>query len=306
MITSAQWPKLKYRCPNNFTSGKEIPSLLGFDSEALTSGRPFLFCMSDGKTYEECDTVNYIENIFYEYKGKHVAVYNLKYDSGAFLYHLPDANKKELWEKTETIFNSIRITYIPHKNLRLRFKNDILNFWDISQFFAMSLDAAAKRYLQKSKNDIETKHFTHKYIKKHRRKIINYCIQDAKLCADLGNYLLSKLKDFGIRSTSLYSSASLSFRYFSDRGKIVNCWNFYKYRPNFLKYAMDAYEGGKFEITSRGAFMGYEYDLCSAYPAEIRNLIDISLGEVFESRKYEKDAVYGFLRVKVYNHNGVF
>jgi hypothetical protein len=306
MITSAQWPRLKYRYPNNTSKGIDIPYLIGFDSEALTTGTPFLFCMSDGETFEHCDTVNHLENIFYKYKGNHIAVYNLKYDSGAFLYHLPDVNKRELWERTETVYNSIRISYIPHKNLRLRFKKDTLNFWDVSQYFAMSLDAAAKRYLNSAKKDMETKSFTPRYVAAHRKKIISYCIKDAVLCADLGNYLLKKLKEFGIRSTSLYSSASLSFRYFADRGKIVNVWNFYKYRPRFLQYAMDAYEGGKFEITSRGAFMGYEYDLVSAYPAEIRNLVDISIGEIFESKKYEKDAVYGFLRVKVFNPGGAY
>jgi len=304
MITSDSWGLLKYRYPGIGSKGKEIRGLLGFDSEAYTTGRPFLFCMNDGRVFSKADSVDYIAPLFEHYKNRHVAVYNLKYDSGAILYHLPNENKLELWKKNETKYKGIAISYIPHKNLRLRFKMERLNFWDVSQFFAMSLDRAASIYLGKKKIEVETKDFTPLYVKRHWKKIERYCMKDAVLCADLGNYFLKKLKQFGIRATSLYSSASLSFRYFSDRGKIVTAWRFYKFYPLLLKYAMDAYEGGKFEVTSRGSFIGYEYDLVSAYPAEIRNLVDISLADVKEGREYEKKAVYGFLRVKICNLEG--
>lgn len=306
MITSLQWGSLRYRYPVIKSKGKAISSVLGFDSEALSNGRPFLFCMSDKRVFENCGERDYLSTLFSLYKKKHVAVYNLKYDSGALLYHLPNEKKIELWKNTETKYLGLTISYIPHKNLRIKKGMETLNFWDICQFYAMSLDAAAERYLNRHKLEMTTKKFTPCYVRAHREKIIKYCLRDAVLCADLGNYLLKKLKQFGIRSTSLYSSASLSFRYFSDRGKIVNVWRYWKYYPKLLKFSMDAYEGGKFEITSRGSFQGYEYDLVSAYPSEIRNLVDISLAEIKEGKRYEPKALYGFLRVKVCNKKGMY
>jgi hypothetical protein len=303
MISSSDFHRIKYRYPNLDSKGIEIEYLYGFDTEAFTSGKPFLYTFSDGKIYHEKDieAATLIMDIFDNFKGCDCAVYNLKYDSGALLYNLPKDNKIELWKTTFTRFLSLKIEYIPHKALIISKGKQRLRFWDIAQFFHQSLDSAAKKYLGESKIDMETKIFTREYVEKNIKEIRKYCLQDSILTSKLGNFFLKKLEEFGMRCTSLYSGASLSFRYFADNAKIVTSWRFWKYYPEVLKYALDSYEGGKFEITARGSFQGYEYDLCSAYPSEIRNLIDISLCHVVKSSKYQNDSIYGFIRCHIKN-----
>ena len=201
-------------------------------------------------------------------------------------------------------WEDITIEYIPHKCLTFKSGKNRIKIWDIAQYYCTSLDTASKKYLGKCKVDIETKRFTSEIIKKRFDEIKKYCIQDAVLCAELSMYLLKKLNEFGIKCTGLYSSAYLSGQYFSDKGKVVSSWQFWQLEPELLQYALDSYEGGKFEITSRGKFYGYEYDIVSAYPYEISNLIDISLCSVKKSREYQRKADYGFLRCHIDNSQG--
>lgn len=67
-----------------------------------------------------------------------------------------------------------------------------------------------------------------------------------------------------------------------------------------MRDAIDSYEGGKFEITKRGYFeSGFVYDIVSAYPWELYNLLDISFAEILYSKEYQKKATYGFIRCKI-------
>jgi len=319
MITSEFFDKIDYHYMGLNSPGTEITLLTGFDTEADDTGRPFLFCFGTGEYFSFCDIITKIWNS--QFINKHYCVWNLKYDSGAILYHLPEGSvqtdpdgnvisyepgKIELWTKNFTHYTfisdyaeiTVRLDYIPHKYLKISKGRDYIIFWDICQFYQSSLDNAAEKYLGENKIKIETKTFTDRYIKKNIKKIIAYCLRDSLLTSRLGMYFLGKLSEFGIRATALYSPASLSFRYFQDQGEIIDVKRYWKYHPDLLKFAMDAYEGGKFEITSRGSFSGFEYDIVSAYPYEIANLADIDLARVVVSKKFQKNAHYGFIRCK--------
>jgi hypothetical protein len=345
MITSELFHRLKYHQIKSNFPGTDITSLIGFDSEADTKGRPFLFGFGDKRycTNQGSHLLQFLED---HYIGTEFAVWNLKYDSGAIIYNMPRGSKYptetkivvnrkkyykdnkgelhpfdfsaygwspgkiELWEKgktTWTYLNSknqvttIKVQYIPHKLLKLTWgKDQTVKFWDVCQFFESSLDQAALFYLKEGKGHLTTKHFTKKFISENFNKIKRYCIRDAWLTQRLGNYFLSKLSTFGIRATSLYSSAALSFRYFQDHGRIIGIDQFWKHEPEVVKMGIDAYEGGKFEITSRGSFpKAYEYDIVSAYPYELSNLADISFAKVKINNRYEPSAYYGFIRCMI-------
>jgi hypothetical protein len=312
MIDSRDFYRLIYRYPNLKGKGVLITEVLGFDTEAYSNGRPFLYAFSNGIIYD-CRECNFdIKKIFDDFsfpeKGKtiHFSVYNLKYDSGAVLYFLPDEVKAELWYYGDVQYEGVKIEYIPHKNLKLRYNKCTVNFWDVSQYYSMTLDRAAKKYLGKQKIEVGTKKFTVENVNNNWKNIVEYCIVDSELCGELTVFLIGKLSEFGIRTTALYSSASLSFRYFADYSpKIVTCWRPWKYYQEAVKYAIDSYQGGKFEVTARGSFYGYEYDIVSAYPYEIRKLIDITFARYEKSNKYIEKADYGFIRCKVKNVNGV-
>jgi hypothetical protein len=303
MIDSREWESIIYKGLNRDHDSPDIDSFIGLDSEAYESGEPFLFCFSDRKHF---DLSEIIPALLSRYNQRHITVYNLKYDSGAIIYSLPDDKKYELWEKTETEHEGIKYTYIPHKHLKLTQGKKIwVKIWDIAQFYKMSLDAASKKYLNRSKGEIETKSFSPGYVKKHLPEIIKYCVLDAVLCAELSNFFLAKIKEFGIRATALYSCATLSFTYFRDRTNIIDVWRFWQNYPAMLQTALDAYQGGKFEVTARGKAYCYEYDIASAYPYEIANLVDISCCRVERDLNYRGDAVYGFMRVRINNSRGL-
>jgi hypothetical protein len=183
----------------------------------------------------------------------------------------------------------------------LKRKKITVSFWDISQFYKQSLDRAAKFYLNEGKQPMPTKSFSRSYVKKNWMLIAKYCLRDADLTARLGRFLVDKLEEFGVIAPSLYSCASISYKYFSDNTKIVTAYDLWQNDRKALAMAVDSYEGGKFEITARGSFDAHEYDLTSAYPYEISNLIDISNATIEYSNKYIPSPPYGFLRVIINN-----
>jgi hypothetical protein len=315
MIDSRLWELISYKKPR-FWDSRPLTELMGCDSEAYKTGAPFLFCFSAGQDKPQddfyCKPKDFIREIIARYLGKNFGVYNLKYDSGAMIYLIPKKRKIELWEtgKTNIDFSFvshsyIHIEYIPHKFLMFSVGEEKgaprVCFWDISQFYKSSLDTAAKTYLGRAKDDIETKKFSRQFVKDNFKRIVKYCFKDAALTADLGNYLLKKLAEFGIEPSALYSSAFLAYEYFAKRVNIITAWRFYCSYEEMLKCALDSYEGGKFEVTARGNFKGYIYDIVSAYPYETQNLRDVSLCRIEKSDKYLKGATYGFMRVKISN-----
>jgi len=294
---------IRYRKPRLFSDDKPIEKFIGVDTEAFTDGKPFIICTSLKKSY--CPSE--LPDFFFDpiYKGASFVVYNMKYDSGALIYTLTDEQKRTLWEYNKCQSGIYTYEYIPHKFLSIkRGKKEKVEFWDIAQFYDMSLDKAAKKYLGEGKLDVGTKSFTSQYLENNRKKIIDYCIRDAELTARLAHYFKDKLETFGVECSRPYSEASLSFAYFKARCKIQTVWRFWTDYNDLIKMACESYQGGKFEITSRGSVEAYEYDIVSAYPFEMAGLFDIRLSKVTRDKKYNPDAVYSFLRCWIKNSEG--
>lgn len=303
MITSLDFPRARYPKPKLTDDRPAMVNILGIDSEAYTDGSPFMFCLSNGDTLLPQD----LPDAFFEpaLVDTNFMVYNLKYDSGAILYSLPRRALYELWKEGKTRYEAYRYQYIPGKLLRIFRGRSRVSFWDISQFYKSSLDKAAKTYLGRGKMEMRTKNFTRAYVDQHFNLIRRYCIEDAKLTHELGVYLINKLDEFGIVASTLYSCASIAFKYFCTHSRVVTAYYNWLHHQDFLAYACDSYAGGKFEVTARGSFHGYEYDIVSAYPYEISNLIDISHARIFYSKVYQPKAVYGFIRACIDNSPGL-
>jgi hypothetical protein len=302
-VDKFDFDKIVYRKPFLRFGSRYIRDVIGLDSETLLSGKPFLFCTSLGDSF----TLDDIPLIFFsrKYRGKNLVVYNLKFDSGSLLYKLPLKTLNELREKTEVEFEGYHYTYIPHKLLRIRKGKNAVSFWDILGFFKMSLDRASHKYLNDTKKHIETKKFHIDYVRKNLEHIKEYCIYDSQLTRRLALYLLEKLHVIKLYPNTLYSTASISFQYFKQNSRIVTSWDLWENNREVLRYACNSYYGGKVEITSRGTFKGYEYDINSAYAAEISNLINIKDCKVIRSHKYVKEAAYAFYRVYINDLEGI-
>jgi hypothetical protein len=289
--------KISYHRHSNTISSRYLTDLIGFDSEAYITGKPFLYTTSLGDTWGYKDIPHCLFSR--KYINAQFVVYNMRYESGAILHALPIKVLKELRKKTKVEHNGYKYKYFPHKFLRISRNKNAVTFWDIAPFFKMSLDAAAAKYLNEHKIDIETKSFTEKYVTANSEAIFKYCLNDSRLTKLLADFLLSKLNEFGMQPTNLYSQASVSFSYFKKRCGVIDVWRFWHGFRQPLQYACNAYSGGKFEIQARGKFNGVSYDIDSAYPFEMANLKDIRDAGVVKSDTFLKDADYGFIRAKV-------
>lgn len=308
MIDSSKFRCIRYKKPNFTRKRTSIINTYGLDTESDDNGCPFLCCLNDGTILDIKDFPHCLFDSTLNLINAHIGVYNIKYDSGSLLYFLPKETLIELWKMQKVKYAGYTIEYIPHKYMSIsKGIIDKIRIWDIWQFYRMSLDKAASKYLGKSKDDMETKIFTAKYIIDNWEKIYHYCVKDALLVKELMDFLINKLLEFGIRTTALYSAASLSLRYYSDRGKICTSWRFWRYHRDLLKMAVDAYQGGKFEVTQRGYFEKvYEYDISSAYPSEIMNLYDIEGAKIEKDKRYRSDATYGFVHCIIDNSKGLY
>jgi hypothetical protein len=279
-------------------------SVIGLDTEALKSGRCFMICTSTG---DVINPANFPVCMFNrEYIGKVFATYNLKYDSGAFVQHLPRKCLQELRAKNKTEWNGFVYKVISNKLLSIRRGKNTIHIYDIAKFYECSLNSAAEKYLGKRKIEIETKTFTKEYVSKHFKEIAEYCIYDAVLCKELADILINSFEKLGIYPKKLYSQAYISWQYIKDNCKWIHVKKLWYKKREVLDYAMQSYNGGKFEVTRKGCDYYYEYDIVSAYPFEIANLVDISDAVVCQAKTYQSDSVYGFLDCIIDMPDGVF
>lgn len=290
--------KIRY-IPSRFVSSKTTKRLevIGLDTESYTSGKPFLFCTSEGDSFTYAQVPKFFLSA--KYRGKTFVVWNLLYDAGAILYHLPTEQLTQLAKHGKTSFNGFHYYYIPHKELRIGRGKNAIRIYDIAPFYASSLNAAATKYLNESKLPMETNRFEYEYVRLHFKQIKDYCIQDAKLTQKLADKLITLFNSWGLYPQRLYSTAYVSYRHFSQVCYYPTVIKFWNKTPELLRFACEAYVGGKFECYQKGVGYFYEYDINSAYPYEIANLLDLRYASAYKSTKLESDMDYAFLRCNI-------
>jgi hypothetical protein len=299
MIKNLSISNIRYRCPRYIknTYKRNSIDVIGIDTEAYDNGECFLICTSNWHiwTMEEFPHCLFSR----EYRGKNFVAYNLKYDEGALIQFLPLDNLRELREEGVTKWTDYIVSLIPRKCLSIRKGKNTATFYDMYNFYTGSLDYNAKKYLGEQKNEIETKSFSKAYVESHYATICAYCIQDAILVQKLGKLLIRKFEDFGVYPRKLYSTAYISYQYFRQNCNYVTVQRFWEEDKKLLDFSLKAYNGGKFEVTEKGCGYYYEYDIVSAYPYEIANLIDIKNARIVWSKQYRRYAKYGFIHVRM-------
>jgi len=275
---------------------KWVKDILGFDTETF-NGQAFLIACSDGR-YSEINSFNQAAKFltYYKYRKTTNFFWNLEYDFQAIISYLSEKYLEELYYFKKVKYKDWEIRYIPRKYFRISKNRAGAAFYDLFQYYKMSLNNAAVRYLKKHKIDLKYDIFKDwREIQKQKSKIIDYCLHDAKLCQQLGEFISQMFKKAGIGFTRPLSPAKLSMRYFLATCDIPKFQN-----RRIQQYALWSYHGGRFEVLQRGYFdNAYLYDLNSAYPAEIANLLDVRLGYWVRTNKLLDDSYYGFFKVKV-------
>lgn len=81
--------------------------------------------------------------------------FNIQYDFDSIIKSLPEENIKEIVYNDETVFEDYKISYIPKKLFSIAKDKHACTFFDVAQFYEMSLEQAAALYLGKKKNPEE-------------------------------------------------------------------------------------------------------------------------------------------------------
>lgn len=287
-----------YTCSPQRKSSKKKKSIqvYGLDTEAYRSGQCFMLATSEGDVF----TPDKFPGCFFgrKYRSKNFVVYNLSYDAGAILQQLPLDKLNDLRKGKHVLYKDYIYHSIPKKCLSISRKGHTIHIYDMHGFYEGKLEYNAEKYLAEHKDDLDPKKFTKAFVKANWDLIAKYCIHDAHLVCKLAELLIKKFESWGVYPQKLYSTAYVSYQYFKTHTRYVTVERYWQKYPKVLYYAMQSYNGGKFEVTEKGTGHFYEYDIISAYPYEIANLLDISHAHVVDSKQYKKSADYGFLRIR--------
>ena len=297
--TTCTIDNVKYRCSNYNRINKKKESIhpIGIDTEALITGECFMIATSEGDVFQPEEFPDCLFSR--KYRGKSYVAYNLKYDMGAFLQRLPAEQLQELRTEQTVEYGAFIYRVIGNKCLTVRKGKNSIHIYDLYNFYNMSLDRASETYLNEKKLEVPTVRFWNWYVYHYWHKIAEYCLKDALLCKQLADLLIKRFEKYGVYPRKLYSVAYISYQYFRQKCPYVVVKRYWQDEREVLRYAMESYNGGKFEVTEKGTGYYYEYDIVSAYPFEISNLVNISWARVVKSKEYRKSSVYGFLRCKI-------
>lgn len=272
-------------------------SVIGLDTEAYDTGVCFMIATSCGDVLGPDD----VPGSFFsrKYRGANFVAYNLGYDAGALLQSLSEDLLKDLWKTGKACDPPYKYRSIPKKCLTITRGKNAVHLWDLANFYGGTLESNAVKYLNEHKLDMQTKKFSREYVQEHWDSLAEYCVRDAVLCKRLADRLIKRFEALGVYPQKLFSIAYVSYQHFRRKCAYVTVKRYWDNNREVLDMAMRSYNGGKFEVTKKGVGDYHEYDIVSAYPYEIRNLIDITWARVVRSPKYRRQAVYGFLQVKM-------
>ena len=292
---------LRDKPPRVLKHGREL-AVRGFDTETL-NGYPKILCASDKyftTVQDGTDALSFLTQN--RYRETLNFWFNVQFDLDGIMKYLPSDLIRDFYKDGSTIFNGLEISYIPGKMFKISKHKNTWSYYDVNNFYEMSLEKAARDYIAGVKNEDNLDRAmigtSRQYWLDNYDDIVKYCISDAGLTAQLGEHLQETAKKaMGFFPTSYVSKANLSMQYFRSTCAIPDIT---KISHNIQRYWYESYHGGRFEVTKRGK-MGYctNLDIKSAYPYEISKLIDITKGTWKKTRECHPDAYYGVYLVKV-------
>jgi len=267
----------------------DAKSINAFDTETC-DGTVFMLSYAiekfsgviDNSDVTELDKVRIFEKITHRSCRNRNAInvwYNLDFDVNAILSGiLTEEQIADLvlqnWTKTEIDGLEYKIDYVKGKFLFIEDEHsNKYEHYDISQFFYMSLDKAAEKWLNKTKlSDVDTSKFDDKdYIQSNYNRIKEYAERDAKITQELAQELIKEAQSLNIPFGKPFSTGYVAEEYKRENMESKPSFGSTRYQSMFW----DAYAGGRFEVFERGD-MGeiVAPDINSAYPAVMANLPD--------------------------------
>jgi hypothetical protein len=284
-------------------------NIIGLDTETYM-GRCKIICDSLGRSLEPENLDELLDFLTYkEYRGKILFWYNIRFDVQSILKWM---NKKQIYEVYLTgrcKYKDYVIQYINQKYLKITVGHKCYNFYDLANFLTGGLNYLANKYLNEEKLDIVDSTRLNddmQYWNDNKEDIIKYCIRDAVLTQKLAVYFWSYMNEsLGFSPRSPFSKGSISQEFFLYKCYIPSIDYFLQndITLDILRHAYYAYSGGRFELLKRGYFKEvYLYDIKSAYPAEIADLIDYREGYWIKDKNFERyDRGFWYCNVEFYH-----
>jgi len=276
----------------------------GFDTETNYKGDIIILRDDQGRVCEDVSLKGVLSYLSYkEYRNTINWFYNITFDVESILKMLPADELKEIMNDNKTEYRGFKLFYLPHKYLSITDQSKHkISFWDIAQFYHMSLDNASKKYLNDEKGVSDIKSLMERLGSEGVLEIVSeYCVHDCVLTRRLAEKMHKGVRDCGIPFSKPYSVASLSETAFLEKCDI----------PQYLeaplgvnKYFYWSYYGGWFELMKRGFYNDkiYEYDINSAYPYAMLNLPDIRDLKWERVKSAHKDSVIGVYLIEFSPH----
>jgi hypothetical protein len=279
----------------------------GFDSEthkgkAVLLATPRVYSLFP-RTFEQC--ISFLASI----GDPELICWNADYDVGAILKFLPPAVLERLyrlgrwhWETRLPGWSSpgkIMLHFVPRKFLRVHAGKSRFTVYDLAQFYNMSLNKAARDFLGEEKLDPgvswEELREALQTDPKKRKRIIDYCMHDARLVERLAALTQQKFSKIGVPFENPVSCASLSYRVFKENLD-------FEIPREVNESGRESFRGGMIECLRAGQFPRAWYiDLRSAYPSAIRDLQDPpQMWVPIEDGKVRKDAAYASIECTVH------
>lgn len=293
MKEKVPFSKLRLHPPYRvFRRGRD--GVVGLDTESLLSGYAFLITDSL-KNYRWIkspeDVVEFLTSE--SYCGSFCTFWNLDFDVTVLLKWFGKDFCRSLIKVGEAHFGDVTFKYVHRRFLIVRRGNQWFEFFDAAQYYIpRSLDGASKAYIDGAKIHVGSKEFDSSAY--GNEKILQYCIHDSELCAQLTQLLLDDLHDMGFSPSTLSSPGTIA-----SEALVGDVPDITKIPEGALEYAYDSYRGGWMECFKRGYFPKlYDYDISSAYPYQVSELVDLS-GGTWTYRKGECDAVLGSVKCTV-------
>ncbi len=109
--------------------------------------------------------------------------YNITFDVESILKMLPEEELTEIMEDGKTEYHDYKLFYLPHKYLKISDKSHhSVSYWDIAQFYGMSLDNASKQYLNDEKSVSDIKSLMEWIGNEGVYEVVSkYCVHDCEL-----------------------------------------------------------------------------------------------------------------------------
>lgn len=300
--------KLRIPVQRRSPVGKLSKPFVGLDSETDLNGDILCLCDSDGRVLERPTSFEEIAKFLLAIKNVTYAGWNAGFDTSVIMKYIPSETLARAVKEDEISFRvgRYRITWIPKRVFAITDSKDRHNncsFYDFAQFYGKPLAEAFSKYIGPVSEETQSMKeqrkwgFTLDYYNLYKEALERYCINDAKMTAELAEYWANMVeRAFNIRPRKWISSGFLAERALLANNVEMPLFSDVPYEIQELAYA--SFWGGRFELVQRG-FIGecYLYDINSAYPYAMSLFPNLKRGKWVRSKRIETGAYLGFFRI---------